>query len=78
MITITLISILSLNVIRLPLRAGLNPRSTYTTNERTSKRQGAKKFPTIYGTVTAATNAQGQLFINAPAIPTMQALYVRQ
>jgi mannan endo-1,4-beta-mannosidase len=31
-----------------------------------------------YGTVTAATNAQGQLVINAPAIPTMQALYVHQ
>ena len=31
-----------------------------------------------YGTLTAATNAQGQLVINAPAIPTMQALYIHQ
>ena len=31
-----------------------------------------------YGTVTATTNTQGQLVISAPAIPTMQALYVHQ
>jgi hypothetical protein len=31
-----------------------------------------------YGTVTATTNSQGQLVISAPAVPTMQALYVHQ
>ena len=31
-----------------------------------------------YGSTTAATNAQGQLVLSAPAIPTMQALYIRQ
>jgi hypothetical protein len=31
-----------------------------------------------YGSVTATTNAQGKLVINAPAIPTMQTLYIHQ
>lgn len=31
-----------------------------------------------HGTVTAATNAQGRLVISAPAIPTMQALYIHR
>lgn len=31
-----------------------------------------------HSTVTATTNAQGQLVISAPAIPTMQALYIHQ
>lgn len=51
--------------------SGLNP-GTYTVDIWRTYAGGK------YGTVTAATNAQGQLVISAPAIPTMQALYVRQ
>jgi hypothetical protein len=51
--------------------SGLNP-GTYTVDVWRTYAGGK------YGTLTAATNAQGQLVINAPAIPTMQALYVRQ
>lgn len=51
--------------------SGLNP-GTYTVDFWRTYAGGK------HSTVTATTNAQGQLVINAPAIPTMQALYVRQ
>jgi Cellulase (glycosyl hydrolase family 5) len=51
--------------------SGLNP-GTYTV-EVWRTYTGGK-----HGSVTANTNAQGQLIVNAPAIPTMQALYVHQ
>ena len=51
--------------------SGLNP-GTYTVDIWRTYAGGK------YGTVTAATNAQGQLVISAPAIPTMQALYIHQ
>ncbi|HWT03039.1 MAG TPA: hypothetical protein VN256_22505 [Pyrinomonadaceae bacterium] len=49
--------------------SGLNP-GTYTVDIWRTYAGGK------YGTVTATTNAQGQLVISAPAIPTMQALYI--
>jgi mannan endo-1,4-beta-mannosidase len=51
--------------------SGLNP-GTYTVDIWRTYAGGK------YGTVTAATNAQGQLVVSAPAIPTMQALYIHQ
>ena len=51
--------------------SGLNP-GTYTVDIWRTYAGGK------YGTVTAATNAQGQLVVSAPAVPTMQALYIHQ
>jgi hypothetical protein len=51
--------------------SGLNP-GTYTVDIWRTYAGGK------HSTVTAATNSQGQLVVNAPAIPTMQALYIRQ
>jgi mannan endo-1,4-beta-mannosidase len=51
--------------------SGLNP-GTYTVDVWRTYAGGK------HSTLTAATNAQGQLVISAPAIPTMQALYVHQ
>jgi len=50
---------------------GLNP-GTYTVDIWRTYTGGK------HSTVTATTNAQGQLVVSAPAIPTMQALYVHQ
>ncbi|HEY0376376.1 MAG TPA: glycoside hydrolase family 2 TIM barrel-domain containing protein [Pyrinomonadaceae bacterium] len=49
--------------------SGLNP-GTYTVDIWRTYTGGK------YGSITATTNAQGQLVISAPAIPTMQALYI--
>jgi hypothetical protein len=51
--------------------SGLNP-GTYTV-EIWRTYAGGK-----YGSVSVPTNTQGQLVVNAPAIPTMQALYIHQ
>lgn len=48
---------------------GLNP-GTYTVDIWRTYAGGK------YATVTAATNSQGKLVVNTPAIPTMQALYI--